>query len=364
MRHSVKILFLNLAALFFLLSGFAVSAQTDGSLPLKFNKTSHNFGKFSVNDGQKKCTFEFTNTSAGPIVINNIISSCGCTEPVWPKKPIMPGESGKIEVTYLNDQGPYPFEKTLTVYTSASRKPILLRISGIVYEKDKSLKEIFPVAIGPLGIMRNNIKLGQIEQGYVKSGSVSVANLSNRDVSVKFENVSKGLFIKIEPATVKAGEIAEISYTVNTTEQTNWGNTVYSASVICNGVKAAEKLNINTMIIDKISGLTKEQKNSGSMILAKNSSVSLGNIDKGKTVEALFHLRNTGAGRLIIHKADNNGKNFTVSAPQSVMPGEEFTVKAIIESSRFSGEQVFTITLVTNSPNRPLMNLFVAANIN
>lgn len=364
MRHFIKILFLNFSVLFSVLLSVAAYAQTNGENPLKFNKTSHNFGKFSVKDGKKQCAFEFTNTSGNPIVINNVITSCGCTEPVWPKKPIMPGESGKIEVTYLNDQGPYPFEKTITVYSSASRKPILLRISGIVYEKEKSLKDIFPVAIGPLGIMRNNIKSGQIEQGCVKSGNMQVANLSSRDITVKFENISKGLSLKIEPATIKAGEIAEISYTINTAEQVNWGNTVYSASVVCNGVKAAEKLNINAMIIDKVSGLTKEQKNSGSMVLAKNSSINLGDVAKGKQAEAVFMMRNTGAGELIIHKADTNGMDFTVSVPHSIKPGDEFTVKANIDSNRFYGEQVFTITLVTNSPNRPLVNLFISANIN
>ena len=91
---------------------------------IEFLRKVHNFGKISVNEGAKHCTFEFSNTSNKPVVITNILSSCGCTTPVWPKKPIMPGEGGKVEVTYLNDQGPYPFDKTLTVYTSASTKPI------------------------------------------------------------------------------------------------------------------------------------------------------------------------------------------------------------------------------------------------
>ena len=44
----------------------------------------------------------------------------------------MPGESGEIQATFLNDQGPFPFEKSLTVYTSASNKPVILRLRGIV----------------------------------------------------------------------------------------------------------------------------------------------------------------------------------------------------------------------------------------
>ncbi len=363
MKSLFKILYFNLTAILVFLSGSTIYAQNAAENQLKFEKTTHNFGKFSVKAGPKQCSFEFTNAGSTPIVINNVISSCGCTEPVWPKQPIMPGKGGKIDVTYLNDQGPFPFEKTITVYTSASKKPILLRISGVVYENEKSVKELFPIAIGPLGIMRNNIKIGQMPQGYEKSGSISIANLSAKSVEVSFADISKGLYVSVNPKTIKPGEIAELFYSINTAEHEYWGNTVYSASLVCNGVKASTPIKFNAMIIDNFMGLTNEQKNKGPMILAKNSSVSLGNIAKGAPAEAVFHLRNTGVGELKIHKADTNDKTFTVSAPQSVKPGQEFTVKANIDSNKYTGEQVFTITLVTNSPNRPLVNLFVATHI-
>ena len=364
MRKNYNIIFYSL--LFALISIISVNgySQTGFESQLKFNKTTHNFGKISINAGKQQCSFEFTNTGSTPIVINNVISSCGCAEPVWPKEPIMPGKGGKIEVTFLNDQGPYPFEKNLTVYSSASRKPIILRISGIVYEKEKSLKELFPIAVGPLGVMNNQLRLGQIEQGYVKSGNVSIANLSNKDVEIKFTNTSAGLKIVAAPTKIKAGELGEITYTVNTKDKVNWGNTVYSTDVICNGVKASTKLYINTMIVDNVSSLTKEQKNKGAMVLAKNSSVSLGNVAKGESVSAEFSLRNTGASPLKIHKADNNGRDFKIECPITVAPGEEFKLKATIDTNKFKGEEVFTITLITNSPNRPLVNLFVSATIN
>lgn len=363
MKHYCKILNFNILVILLSLFSVCALAQSGADMPLKFNKTSHNFGKFSINAGKQHCSFEFTNQGSAPVVIFNVISSCGCTEPVWPKEPIMPGKGGKIEVTFLNDQGPYPFEKTLTVYTSASKKPILLRISGVVYEKEKSIKEMFPIAIGPLGVINDNIKMGQFTQGLVKSGNLSVANLSGKDVNVKFANVSAGLHISVEPQVIRAGEIGEVSYTVNTNEKENWGNTVYSATVVCNGVAAAKQLKFNCMIIDNLSGLTKEEKNKGSMVLAKNSSVNLGNVAKGKSAVAEFSLRNTGYSNLKIHKADPNGKNFTIEAPAEVKPGEEFKVKAIIDTNKYTGEEVFTITLVTNAPNRPLVNLFVSATI-
>lgn len=99
---------------------------------LTYEKTEHDFGKFSINAGPQHCTFKYKNNTDTPIVINHILSSCGCTTPEWSKAPIKPGQSGEIKVTFLNDQGPFAFEKSLTVYVSSSVKPTVLRIRGIV----------------------------------------------------------------------------------------------------------------------------------------------------------------------------------------------------------------------------------------
>ena len=360
MKRKLYILLLAVAAFF---AGSASSfAQSPAPQAIEFNQKVHNFGKISVNDGARHCSFEFRNTSDKPVVINNIISSCGCTEPVWPKKPIMPGESGKVEVTYLNDQGPYPFDKALTVYTSASTKPIILRITGLAYENERSLKEMFPASIGVLGVKKEIVRGGQIAQGNSKSGNFQMANISNKSVTVKFADITPGLEISVEPQAIPAGEVAEVTYTINTAAKENWGSTAYTANVLCNGVKAANPIKVECMIIDNFSRLTKEERAKGSMVLAVNSSYNFGTISKGKPVTATFQLRNTGQSPLVLHKIDAPA-NVKVTSPTKIAPGEKFTFTAKIETSACKGEEIITITLITNSPNRPLVNLFVTGKV-
>lgn len=365
-KNRVKLLFKGLwrtllCLLVWNLCIVAADAQTGHENSLKFTKTVHNFGKISIDSGVQHCSFEFTNTGNRPVVIYNVISSCGCTEPKWPKKPVLPGEKGVIAVDFLNDQGPYPFDKNLTVYTSEGKRPILLRIFGIVYDKEKSVKELFPISIGSLNVMREDVHMGQIEQGLYKGGIISVANLTGKAVTLTFTGVDKGLELKAVPQTIQPGDVAEITYSVDTKEALHWGHTVYKAYFVCNGVKAVKPLSIEALIIDKVSNLTKEEMERGSMVMAKNSSVDMGAVNKGKKIEAFFNLRNIGAGELLIHKVETNGRTFDVEAPKSVKPGQEFTVKAVIDSGQLSGEEFFTITLITNSPKRPLVNLFISA---
>lgn len=102
---------------------------------LQFNKTVHDFGTITVSDGPQTCEFTVTNTSEEPVSILAVVSSCGCTDVQWPKESIPAGKQGKISVTYSNDDGPYPFDKVLTVYISGGKKPVILHVKGVVKKK-------------------------------------------------------------------------------------------------------------------------------------------------------------------------------------------------------------------------------------
>ncbi|MDV7395805.1 DUF1573 domain-containing protein, partial [Arthrospira platensis SPKY1] len=62
-------------------------------------------------------------------------SSCGCTVPAWPRKPILPGEQEKIKVTY-NTAIRGRFQKTVTIMSNAVKsKTVVLTIKGEVIDK-------------------------------------------------------------------------------------------------------------------------------------------------------------------------------------------------------------------------------------
>ena len=61
--------------------------------------------------------FTFKNTGAKPLIITGARGSCGCTVPTYPKKPILPGEEGVIEVRY-DTKRLGKFRKTVRVTTN------------------------------------------------------------------------------------------------------------------------------------------------------------------------------------------------------------------------------------------------------
>ena len=85
-------------------------------------------GDFSW-DKRKEVEVVVSNVGKIPLVINDVISSCGCTTVEYAKEPIRPGESIVLKINYKAEH-PEHFNKTITMYCNAEGVPLKLRISG------------------------------------------------------------------------------------------------------------------------------------------------------------------------------------------------------------------------------------------
>lgn len=104
--------------------------------PIAFCEGSvYNFKTIKEADGPVTHTFIIKNMGKAPLVINNVITSCGCTTPSWTKKPIMPGKTGEVKVTFDPEERPGSFSKTISVYNNAAKKPLMLTVRGQVVGK-------------------------------------------------------------------------------------------------------------------------------------------------------------------------------------------------------------------------------------
>ena len=113
-----------------LVSAFLVMSfgfQTEG---LKFEKTTHTFGKVKQNT-PVSVEFSFTNAGTKAIIIEDATAECGCTKPEFPPRPIAPGKTGVIKVTY-DSKTMGAFTKKITVKLVNNNNPVELLIKGEV----------------------------------------------------------------------------------------------------------------------------------------------------------------------------------------------------------------------------------------
>jgi hypothetical protein len=102
------------------------------------NEEMHDFGEVE-NGSQNPFTFIITNTGDNPLVIEKAKGSCSCTVPKKPEDPIMPGESGEIEVTFKPKPSQAGKEITQVVTLTANTEPrdTKLKIKAKVQPKEE-----------------------------------------------------------------------------------------------------------------------------------------------------------------------------------------------------------------------------------
>jgi len=100
---------------------------------IKFDKLTYDYGTLKQG-ANGDCEFKFKNIGKEPLILSNVVASCGCTTPSWPKEPIMPGKSSVIKVHY-DTQRLGTISKTITVMSNASNDNVKLSIAGNILAK-------------------------------------------------------------------------------------------------------------------------------------------------------------------------------------------------------------------------------------
>jgi len=110
-----------IASIGFLAPDAVIEWQVDTTLDLGLLK----------QDQPKTVGFTFKNISEEPITIDNVRVSCGCTAPEWDLIPILPGETGVVNIQYDAKKQGY-FYKKIRVFFSNQRRAEIIYIEGEV----------------------------------------------------------------------------------------------------------------------------------------------------------------------------------------------------------------------------------------
>lgn len=331
--------------------------QADESV-LAWDKTVHDFGDVSVSDGPLSCTFTLTNKGSASISIFEVVSSCGCTDVKWTKGSIAPGEKGTITATYKNEDGPRPFDKTLTVYISGVKRPVVLRLRGVVHDRKKSLSELFGAQkLGAFGLKTRSLKAPALKQGLSVSESLTVANLDKKPLKVEWADVTPGLSLQLSANPIPAGTTATLSYTVESAPRV-YGKHIYSAAPVLNGRKADGLIEITAWTQENFAGMSEDERKAAALPYFDQSTYTFGSVQNGTTVEAVFPCTNRGKSPFHVFQAD---ADVTLKAvTPDIAPGAKETCRFSLNTRDLpKGDAVIMVSLTTNSPLRPVVNLFI-----
>ena len=111
-----------------LVSGSRSSKTSAKTTQVSVDQTELDLGSFPKEEKQE-CSFILSNTGKGLLVIQDIITSCGCTKVEYSKAPVRPGGALEVKVIYEAEQAEY-FNKRITIYCNTEDSPLRLTIKG------------------------------------------------------------------------------------------------------------------------------------------------------------------------------------------------------------------------------------------
>jgi hypothetical protein len=139
-----------------------------------------------------------------------------------------------------------------------------------------------------------------------------------------------------------------------------WGKNVYKATPVVNGKKAGKVLEVVASTQENFSLMSAEERDSAAFPMFSTSTFDFGTVKKGEIVKGTFELENRGKAAFHVYKADSESPALTVVSSDVPAGGKGKLEFSLNTGEVPEGETVIMLSLTTNSPLRPVVNLFVA----
>lgn len=360
---NIHLLKSSLSIVFLFFFHITVYAQNN-TAKITFLKETHDFGTIEEAGGTAQYSFKFINSGSDSIKLTSVRASCGCTTPFWEKKALMPGDTGKIEVAYNPLNRPGKFAKTVTIRTTGDPETKILRISGYVEPKPKTIEDEYNSELGGIRLKSKFINFGNIttEKPVTKviefyNQTEDTITILDRFVSADFINVSN------LPATIPPKKSAEIEINYLTKIKGDLGFMNDPLTLFTDEVENSNKsLNVIATINEYFPPMTEEELAQAPHIEFETLEYDFGHLDEGDTISHNFKFGNIGKGTLNIRKTKTTC-GCTVSELKKMDYGDNETgeIKVTFDSKGRRGTQIKRITLFTNDPTSPTQDLIIKA---
>jgi len=353
--------------LFLLLSVITLALSASAQPVMKLSEQDHNFGTFKEEAGPQSYDFIVTNTGNAPLVIQNIVASCGCTTPDWTRTPIPAGGNGKISAKYDPRDRPGQFNKTLSVYTNSKPEIVILVIKGEVVPREKTVEELFTFPVGSVRFESNHLAFTNIKKTEKKIRVMQLINTSAVPVKVEFDQLPAHLSLKANPETLKPGQKGIVEGTYDATKNAGWGNVSDMVKVKLNGVVQENVYYyISANLVEDFSSLSKEDLESAPVFKVDATTVDLGKMKGSTSKEVEFKFTNTGKKDLILRHVRSTCGCTAVQqgiAGAGIKPGQSSSIKAVFSSGGYKGNVTKAIYVYTNDPKNSEVVLMLKADV-
>lgn len=359
------ICFVNIRLVRWLTLCFSLFVLQTTQAQLLFEPDTHDFGSIQESGGIVRCQFRGINRGKKPVVLLDVVTTCGCTVPTFSQKPIRPGEETLIEVSYDPYGRPGLFERKLRIYGTDRRELAVLTIGGVVEPRERSVEELYPTAAcGGVRLSGTLATFTYIYTGAPMQTALSLINTAAEPRTVELRpRRESGLLTLDYPRRLAAGERSAINlrYQVDPAAP-RYGTIRDALELWIDGRRCDEVLLVAHGIgIDRPTQAVRAnppRAEFGSQIL------KFGTIRRAAApVRQQLTLRNTGRSPLLVRAVECSGPFAATGSPdRPLAPGASAAIEVELDPQRADyGIATAQLLVVTNDPEHPAQRIRLTA---
>ncbi len=331
----------------------------------------HDFATFHEDDGKVTVTFKAVNTGDEPVQIVSARSTCGCTRPAFDSRPVNPGDTVKLQVSYDPTGRPGRFDKKIYVDLDTEPSRHTLHIRGTAIGNESSLNARYPIKSGNVRLQQDMLMFGDMTKGAIKSAYIECYNVSNDTIAVKLESAPEYIHLLTSPERIAPGEQAVMSATIYSVNAPDYGLLSDSIKIGLrqDGVSADMlTIPVPAFVKEDFSGLSEKALANAPVSLLSVDKVDLGNVSSAVSEPVTYTavLSNSGKNALIVRRIYSPDYGVTVSsAKNKIKKGDRTPLTITISPEYIHGKEIIntSFVLITNDPTNPVRTVRIVGMI-
>ena len=306
----------------------------------------------------KPVTAEFVlkNDGRKPLVINNVLKSCGCTEVDYPKTSIAAGESFVIKAVYDAKQMG-TFTKQVCLYTNADEEPFILSMRGKVVGSVVDFAGSYDEMLGAIKSDAQEVEFDDVNRGDRPVQRIHIFNPTDEVLEPVVMHLPDYLHAFVSPSKVAPRHSAEISFVLDSKKLRDLGlnqTYIYLGERPGDKVAPEKEIVVSAVLLPGFENMTPAKKALAPKIEMSATDLNLGRFNGKKKLKGEILITNKGKSELDIRSMQMFTMGLQVNLKKSkIQPGETVKMKVTAVAADLKKSRVRhpRILMITNDPD-------------
>lgn len=306
---------------------------------------------------RKPVTAEFVlkNDGLKPLVINNVLKSCGCTEVDYPKTGIAAGESFVIKAVYDAKQMG-TFTKQVCLYTNAGEDPFILSMRGKVVGSVVDFAGSYDEMLGVIKSDAQEVEFDDVNRGDRPVQRIHIFNPTDELLEPVVMHLPPYLHAFVSPSKVAPRHSAEISFVLDSKKLRDLGlnqTSVYLGERPGDKIAPEKEIVVSAVLLPGFENMTPTKKALAPKIEMSATDLNLGSFNGKKKLKGEILITNKGKSELDIRSMQMFTMGLQVNLKKSkIQPGETVKMKVTAVAADLKKSRVRhpRILMITNDP--------------